>query len=120
MHAIKWVTQKREHYNYIFSLILLFIPSSLHFSLKLTMVGYPSHCIQSQCSHIHCVAAQQSHFFWAMLHSGNCETMESVSFLTGFYPKLKSVWSCSHMNCCLHYMLHINLYILNIHFVKFI
>ena len=22
--------------------------------------------------------------------------------LTGFYPKLKSFWSCSHMNCCLH------------------
>ena len=30
--------------------------------------------------------------------------------VTGFYPKLKSFWSCSHMNCCQHYMLHINLY----------
>ena len=29
--------------------------------------------------------------------------------LTGFYPKLKSFWYCSHMNCCQHYMLHINL-----------
>ena len=39
--------------------------------------------------------------------------------LTGFYPKLKSFWSCSHMNCCQHYMLHINLDILDIHFIKF-
>ena len=29
-----------------------------------------------------------------------------------FYPKLKTFWSCSHMNCFLHYMLHINLHIL--------
>ena len=28
------------------------------------------------------------------------------------YPKLKSFWSCSHMNCWQHYMLHINLHIL--------
>ena len=28
--------------------------------------------------------------------------------LTGTYPKLKSLWSCSHMNCCQHYILHIN------------
>ena len=38
--------------------------------------------------------------------------------VTGFYPKLKSFWSCSHMNCCQHYMLHINLHILYIHFIK--
>ena len=38
--------------------------------------------------------------------------------VTGFYPKLKSFWSCSHMNCCLHYMLHINLHILYIDFIK--
>ena len=38
--------------------------------------------------------------------------------LTGFYPYLKSFWSCSHMNCCLHYMLHINLHILYINFIK--
>ena len=38
--------------------------------------------------------------------------------LTGFYPKLKSFWSCSHMNCCLHYMLHINLHILYIYILK--
>ena len=38
--------------------------------------------------------------------------------VTGFYPKLKSFWSCSHMNCCLHSMLHINLHILYIYFIK--
>ena len=38
--------------------------------------------------------------------------------ITGFCPRLKSLWSCSHMNCCQHYMLHINLHILNIHFIK--
>ena len=38
--------------------------------------------------------------------------------LTGFYPKLKSFWSSSHMNCCQHYMLHINLHILYTHFIK--
>ena len=41
-----------------------------------------------------------------------------LSSLMGFYPKLKSFWSCSHMNCCLHYMLHINLHILYIYFTK--
>ena len=35
-----------------------------------------------------------------------------------FLSKLKSFWSCSHMNCCLHYMLHINLHILYINFIK--
>ena len=34
------------------------------------------------------------------------------------YPRIKSFWSCSHMNQCQHYMLHINLYILIIHFIK--
>ena len=34
--------------------------------------------------------------------------------LTGFYLKLNSFWSCSQMNCCLHYMLHINLHFLYI------
>ena len=34
--------------------------------------------------------------------------------VTAFYPKLKSIWSCSHMNCCQHYMLHINVHILYI------
>ena len=29
--------------------------------------------------------------------------------------KLKSFWSCSHMNYCLHYMLHINLHIIYIY-----
>ena len=38
--------------------------------------------------------------------------------VTGFHPKLKSFVSCSHMNCCLHYILHINLHILYIYFVK--
>ena len=40
---------------------------------------------------------------------------------TGFYPKLKSFGSCSHMNCCVHYMLHINLHILyvGVYFIKF-
>ena len=32
--------------------------------------------------------------------------------------KLKSFWYCSHMNCYQHYMLHINLHILCIHFIK--
>ena len=36
----------------------------------------------------------------------------------GFYPKLKSFWSCCHMNCCQHYMLHIDLHILYIYFIK--
>ena len=39
--------------------------------------------------------------------------------VTGFYRKFKSFWSCSHMNCHQHYMLHINLHILFIHFIKF-
>ena len=43
----------------------------------------------------------------------------ALVILTGFYPKLKSFRSCSHMNCCQHYMLHINLHILYIHFIKF-
>ena len=38
--------------------------------------------------------------------------------VTGFYPKLKSFWSCSHMKCCQHYMLYINLHILYILFIK--
>ena len=38
--------------------------------------------------------------------------------VTGFYPKLKSFWSCSHMNCCQHYMLNINLHIIYIFFFK--
>ena len=33
---------------------------------------------------------------------------ESQWKVTGFYTKLKSFWSCSHMNCCRHYMVHIN------------
>ena len=28
------------------------------------------------------------------------------------------IWSCSHMNCCQHHMLHINLHILCILFIK--
>ena len=38
--------------------------------------------------------------------------------ITGFYPKLKSFWSCSHMNCSQHYTLQINLHILYIYFIK--
>ena len=38
--------------------------------------------------------------------------------LTGFYPKLKSYWPCSHMNCCQHNMLHINLHIVYIQFIQ--
>ena len=38
--------------------------------------------------------------------------------VTGFYPKLKLFWSCSHMNCCLQYILHINLHILYFYFTK--
>ena len=43
---------------------------------------------------------------------------ESQWKVTGFYTKLKSFWSCSHMNCCRHYMVHINLHILYIYFIK--
>ena len=32
--------------------------------------------------------------------------------------KLQSYWSCSHKNCCQRYMLHINLHILYIQFIK--
>ena len=39
--------------------------------------------------------------------------------VTGLDPKLKSFWSCSQMNCCLHNMVHINLHILYIYFIKF-
>ena len=46
------------------------------------------------------------------------KTKGSVELLTGFYPKLKSFLSCSHMNCCQHYKLHINLHIIYIHFIK--
>ena len=38
---------------------------------------------------------------------------------TGFYPKLIFFWSCSHMNCCQHYMLHINLHLIYVYFIKF-
>ena len=38
--------------------------------------------------------------------------------VTGFCPKLKSFWSCSHMNCCLQNILYINLHILYIIQVK--
>ena len=38
--------------------------------------------------------------------------------VTGFYQQLKSFWSCSHMNCCLQYILHINLHILFVIQVK--
>ena len=31
--------------------------------------------------------------------------------LTEFYPKLNSFRCCSHMNCCQHYMVHMNLHI---------
>ena len=41
-----------------------------------------------------------------------------IGELTGLYPKLKSFWSCSQMNCCLHYMLHINLNIIYIYYIK--
>ena len=42
----------------------------------------------------------------------------STDELTGFYQQLKSFWSCSHMNCCLQNILHINLHILYIIQVK--
>ena len=38
--------------------------------------------------------------------------------ITGFYPKLKSFWSCSHMNCGQQNILHINFHILYIYFVE--
>ena len=46
----------------------------------------------------------------------NPNDIMSTSCVTEFYPKLKSFGPCSHMNCCLHYMLHINLHILYIYF----
>ena len=41
-----------------------------------------------------------------------------VAPITGFYPKLKSFWSCSHMNCLstLH-VTHQSIYFLYIHFI---
>ena len=38
--------------------------------------------------------------------------------VTGFYPKLKSFWSCSHMNCSLKNILYINSHILYIVHIK--
>ena len=32
--------------------------------------------------------------------------------------KSQLLWSCSHINCCQHYMLNINLHILYIYFIK--
>ena len=48
----------------------------------------------------------------------NQEPVWKNKVLTGFYPKVKSFLACSHMNCCQHYMLHINLHILYILFIK--
>ena len=45
----------------------------------------------------------------------------SHSYMRGvkeFYPKLKFFWSCSHMNCCLHYILHINLFTIYLYFIN--
>ena len=47
-----------------------------------------------------------------MMNEDDKEEEDDDCILTGFYQQLKSFWSCSHMNCCLHYMLHINLHIL--------
>ena len=33
-------------------------------------------------------------------------------------PKAQFSWCCSHMNCFQHYILHINLHILYIYFIK--
>ena len=40
--------------------------------------------------------------------------VSSGTVLTGFYPKLKSFWSCSHMSCCRQNISRINLHILYI------
>ena len=32
--------------------------------------------------------------------------------LTGFYPRPKSFWSCTHVNSCQKYTVYINLHIL--------
>ena len=39
--------------------------------------------------------------------------------VTGFYPKLKSFRSCSHMNCCQQNILYINHRTLYNYFIKF-
>ena len=44
--------------------------------------------------------------------------MLQEKLITGFYPKLKSFWFCSHMNCCLQNVVYINLHILYIIHVK--
>ena len=49
-----------------------------------------------------------------MAHNSNSDKRR----VTGFYPKLKSFWSCSHMSCCQYYMLHINLHTIYIYFIK--
>ena len=41
-----------------------------------------------------------------------------VHSLKGFYQQLNFLWYCSHMHCCLHNRLHINLHILFIIQVK--
>ena len=38
--------------------------------------------------------------------------------VTGFYQRPKFFWSCSHMNCCLQNVLHINLHIIYFSQVK--
>ena len=42
------------------------------------------------------------------------DPFSASSFVTGFYQRPKSFVSCSHMNCCLQNILHINLHILYI------
>ena len=60
-----------------------------------------------------------SHFVADYLHDpdGTMVSQSNQYLVTGFSPKLKSSWSCSHMNCCQHYMLHINLNIIYIHLI---
>ena len=60
------------------------------------------------------------HIIWSFLNISSSTSLNAVSLgvvLTGFYPKLKSFWSCSHMKCSKHYMLHINLHILYIYYI---
>ena len=46
------------------------------------------------------------------------EGRHTFIYVIGFYQQLKSFWSCSHMNCCLQNILHINLHIFYIVQVK--
>ena len=63
------------------------------------------------------------HFTLLVIH--NMTSIFLISFaqlahthVNRILSKAQILWSCSHMNCCQHYLFHINLHILYIHFIK--